>query len=89
MFIYLKKRNWLHRSRHDIIYDIILRFDNRNIKKLGSVTLQPYRVINIDFRLLIRVLAQGVKFSKNFNDLFYQHIGAVPAYSKSIISGIF
>lgn len=89
MFVYLKKRNWLHRPRHDIIYDIILRFDNRNIKKLGSVTIQPYRVISLDFRLLVKILAHGVKFSKKFNDLFYQHIGAVAPYSKEIVRGIF
>jgi len=89
MFIYLKKRNWLHRSRHNIIYNIFLRSGSRNALKLGSVKLQPHRVISFNFYLFIKAIRRGVRFSKNFSDLFYNHIGMVPRYDKKVVRGVF
>lgn len=66
-----------------------MRFGSRNIVKLGSIRLQPHRVISFDFYLFIKVLRQGVKFSKKFGYLFYNHMGMVPNYNKKIIKGIF
>lgn len=90
MFIYLKKRSGLHKPRKVFIYNITIRTKvTRDIQKLGSITLQPYRVINLDIRYLIRLLIRGFKFSSRLNELFFQHTGSIPSGAKKIIKGYF